>query len=564
MNEEYELLIIGGGIIGASCAYEASLRGAKVLLVEQSDFGSKTSEGSFKIVHGGLRYLQHLDFPRLRESVNCQNYIRRFASHLVKTLPFIVPCYGYGMQGKEVLRVACEIYNILSIDRNRGVSKDQILPRYRTLSAEELLKIAPHVDRARLRGGVVFFDSQMLDPDRLILEFILSAQRQGAYFRNYTEAKRITVTDDGYSVEIKDKISGFSKEVRAKFIVNAMGPWASKLTGMLGGDSQPRSKNTCYSKGIQIGIRDFPIFSAISVQTKGIDTAASINRGGRAIFLQPWRDYTLVGTTDTIYRGSPDDFSISQEEIDGLFEEVLHAYPDPVLSKAKIAFSFGGLRPIDPTLKDYIERGDNRDGLVNTSRDEDLIDHKEAYAEWGMAACPNMLSIVGIKYTTCRSVAIRVLDLLSKKGFSSENRGADYFNVGSAVQPIEELASIERDLSSQCPDFNFVNLAREIWETYGVRANEFLSRLNLSNVKEKMQVQNIVEREMILNTLQNEYAKNMQDIAVRRLSRKLYAPHNGAFLRNLADIYRTEVGWDKDKISSELEQIEKIFPIEKS
>jgi len=110
MRSNFDVVIIGGGIIGAGCALEASAAGLKTLLLEKSDFGAKTSAGSFKIIHGGLRYIQHLDYSRLKESVNEQRYIRQAAPNLIKPLPFLVPCYGYGMKSKLALRTACSLY----------------------------------------------------------------------------------------------------------------------------------------------------------------------------------------------------------------------------------------------------------------------------------------------------------------------------------------------------------------------------------------------------------------------------------------------------------------------
>lgn len=560
MLEEYELLVIGGGIIGVSCAYEASQRGVKVLLVDKSDFGSKTSQGSFKIVHGGLRYLQHLDFPRLRESVKCQNYIRRFAPHLVKTLPFIVPCYGYGMKGREILSLACEIYGILSCDRNKGISSEQVLPRYQVLSVDELIKIAPYVERTNLRGGVVFFDSQMLDPDRLLLHIISSAERNGAYFENYQEITSISSVTDGYSATVKNLISGSTREIKTRYVINAMGPFASRISQIFGQEKDPSSYENIFSKGIQIGIRDFPVSKAISIQTKGIDTAASINRGGRAIFLQPWRDFTLVGTTDTIFKGNPDTFSIEDSEIENLFEEIKNAYPDPNLVKSKISFSFGGLRPIDPRLKGSILSGENRDGLVNTSRDEDLIDHDQDYPDWGLKTLSNVVSIVGIKYTTSRSVAVKVLDLLSKKGLTTKNRGADYFNFAKVTESSKELNSISETLAAMNSSFQYDKLSQQLWETYGKHTHEFLTHVKIKSVKDYSEVLKIVEKEMILNSITNEHAKKMQDIMVRRFSRKLYSAENSMFLGRVSEIYSNELGKKQEEISAELEEIKKYFP----
>ncbi len=560
MLEEYELVVIGGGIIGAACAYEASSRGVKVLLLEKHDFGSKTSQGSFRIIHGGLRYLQHLDYPRLRESVSCQNYFRRFAPHLVKTLPFLVPCYGYGMKGKEILSIACELYNLLSIDRNRGVSKDQILPRHKVLSREEVLSIAPYVDKSSLRGGVVFYDCQMLDPNRLNLEFILSAESSGAFLENYKEVTKITPSAEGYELSVKDLISGQSRNVNSKFIVNAMGPWASEISKLFGSEEKQKSKPQFYSKGIQLAIRDFPIKSAITVESKGIDTASSLRRGGRAVFLQPWHDYTLIGTTDTIYKGDPKDFSINKEEVADFFNEVVSAYPDPKLTKDKLVHTFGGLRLIDENLMEQVERGEDRDGLVNTSRDELIIDHKEPYTKWGMSSYDNLVTIVGIKYTTCRSVAIKAIDMLSKNGLTRNNRGYDFYSYSNIIDEVIETTRLKNLLPNMIPEEDRQSISEDIWKTYGSRSEAFLSKVDFREISSNLDLKRKIEKEMIKNAFQNEYAKTISDIVERRLSNRFLGSNQHFFIENIKSIASEVLGWKEDKIAHELIEVGKNFP----
>src|SRR5690606_6326081 len=117
-NQEFDLLVIGGGINGAGIAWDAALRGLKVALVEKKDFGGATSAGCFKIVHGGMRYLQHFDLPRLFESVKEQKFLRKAAPHLVHPMPFLVPCYGYVMRGRGIMNIGMSIYDVLSCLKN--------------------------------------------------------------------------------------------------------------------------------------------------------------------------------------------------------------------------------------------------------------------------------------------------------------------------------------------------------------------------------------------------------------------------------------------------------------
>ena len=418
MAKEFDLIVMGAGIIGAACALEASCNGLNVLLLDKGDFGGETSSGSFKIVHGGLRYLQHLDFPRLKESYQEQRFIRKSAPHLVKPLPFLVPCYGYGMKGREALRSACSMYEFLSRTRNDGVSEELKLPDHKVLSKDEVLKIAPLLQKKGLRGGVVFYDCQMLNPDRLTLAVVQAAKRNGVVVKNYNEVVKITTrfgSQDSICIDeilVRDKISSFEYRVKSHAYVNAMGPYCNQI-GRLFDESNLFSNidMPIYSKGVQLVFPKIVDQYALSVQGKGIDTASTVSRGGRAFFMQPWRGHTLVGTTDTIFQGEPKDFKITLSEIKAFLAELSEAYPSDIFSPINVKYAFGGLRSIDPAIRKQIEDGTDRDGMVNTSRDEDIIDHSKVM--WaGLKKIENLVSVVGIKYTTFRSVGERVISKL--------------------------------------------------------------------------------------------------------------------------------------------------------
>ena len=175
----YDLIIIGGGIHGLSAAWDAALRGLKVALIEQGDFGGATSANSFKIVHGGLRYLQHLNFKRMRMSIGERSHLMRLAPHLVSPLPFLVPCYGHGIKGPEALRAALAVNDMVSADRNKHLDPAVHLPGGHLLSREGCLEQFPGLMANGLTGAAVFYDGQMYDSERLCLEFALSASDAG-------------------------------------------------------------------------------------------------------------------------------------------------------------------------------------------------------------------------------------------------------------------------------------------------------------------------------------------------------------------------------------------------
>ena len=157
-RQEYDLLIIGGGVYGAACAWDASLRGLKVALLERADFGGATSSNSAKIAHSGVRYLQHADFQRMRESIHERSILMQIAPHLVISQPYLLPIYGHGIKGSEVMKLYFAIYDLLSLDRKWAKDPARRVPDSRVISTEEVLKIAPGLKREGLTGGAVWYE----------------------------------------------------------------------------------------------------------------------------------------------------------------------------------------------------------------------------------------------------------------------------------------------------------------------------------------------------------------------------------------------------------------------
>jgi glycerol-3-phosphate dehydrogenase len=196
-TKEFDVLVVGGGIFGACAVWEAASRGLSVALIEKNDFGHASSANHLKMVHGGIRYIQHADIPRIRESCHERSALLRIAPHLVEPLPVIIPTYGHGMKGKEVLGAGMAIYDLVTIDRNRGIRDSaRKIPRGAFLRPEEVQEILPGIERKGLTGAAVFHDGQIYNPPRLAISFIRSAVAAGAQVANYVELKKI-VFDGG-------------------------------------------------------------------------------------------------------------------------------------------------------------------------------------------------------------------------------------------------------------------------------------------------------------------------------------------------------------------------------
>ena len=235
-KREFDLLVIGGGINGAGIAWDAALRGLSVALIERADFGGATSSGCFKIIHGGLRYLQHLDLKRVRESVREQRILRTIAPHLVSPLPFLVPCYGRGRKGREFLSLGLLLYEfVVACDRNRNLGVHHQLSRFRRLDSQQCLRHAPGLKAEGLTGGVLYEDVQLSNCERFTFAVVASAREAGAVVANYCEAVQLNASQaesgEGRieSVTAHDLFRGTELQIKARFVVNATGPWVDQV-----------------------------------------------------------------------------------------------------------------------------------------------------------------------------------------------------------------------------------------------------------------------------------------------------------------------------------------------
>ncbi len=404
-NTLFDLVVIGAGINGAAIAWEAVNRGYSVALIDKGDFGGATSSGCFKIVHGGLRYLQHLDFNRLLESVKEQKVLRQIAPHLVHPLPFIVPCYGYGMRGKETLRVALSLYEAITCFRNSGIEESHKLPNHKVFTRDECLEVAPGINPEGLRGAIVFHDAQMSNCERLTFSFAASASEEGGVVCNYVEAKRFLLDESSQEVgalQCRDLLIGREVTIQGKFFINATGPWAMRLSQQLCG--KKFTKPETFSKGVQVVLSSVASKYGLSLESSHIDSGAVVRRGGRSYFIVPWCGRTLLGTADWLHIDGPDKFSITEEEIETLLGEARRLYKTPLFNVKNVEYVFGGLRPVE---KGFIPGKDKQ--IAPVSKDDEIIDHSTI-----SDSVPNLISVIGVKYTTCRALAEKVVSRVGK------------------------------------------------------------------------------------------------------------------------------------------------------
>lgn len=323
---EYDLIVVGGGINGAAIANIASDCGLKVALLEKGDFAAGASSKSTKLIHGGIRYLEHLEFDLVHESLKERFIQVKSVPHLVKPLPFIIPVYKNDKRPLWMMKLGVWLYDFLSGPYKIG--------RRRYLSAKELSSLEPSLNKENCLGAVMYYDAQM-DDARLCLENVLSSCQKGAHAANYVEVTGFLKENGKVAgVEARDLLGKKNLTIRARKTICAAGPWTNQLLKL---DHPSSRKKVRLTKGVhlvypgQLSSRAFLLTS---------------RRDKRIFFVIPWMGNSLIGTTDTDYAGDPDAVAADSEDIHYLMEEARRFFPLVDFKEDKIITTFAGLRPL--------------------------------------------------------------------------------------------------------------------------------------------------------------------------------------------------------------------------
>lgn len=371
-DRTYDVAVIGGGIIGAGVARDAALRGLSVALVEKADFGSGTTAGSTRLIHGGLRYLEMYDFGLVRMDLREREILLRIAPHLVKPLEFLIPFYGASLWFRTKMRVGMALYDLLSYDKS--------LPNHRMLSAAEALAEEPALRAEGLQGAAAYYDAQVSMPERLCLENIVDAELHGATVRSYTEAVG-AVRESGRvrALQVRCAESGAMGELRAKVFVNATGAWFDRVARQTGDAHQPRIRTT---KGIHITCERMNLKA--NVLFSPLD--------GRLFFVIPLLGQCWIGTTDTDFNDDPSTVRADGDDVEYLLKSVEPFFPR--VRELAIYSSNAGVR-----------------ALVKQEGSASSVSRMHKIAE----TQPGMISVLGGKITGYRAIAEEAVDAVCKQ-----------------------------------------------------------------------------------------------------------------------------------------------------
>ena len=401
-SQIFDVIVVGAGIYGATITRSLAEAGFRVLVIDKGDFCSATSANSLKILHGGLRYLQHADIKRMRETIVSRRELMRFSPHLVAPLACLIPTAGHGFRSRPVMALASVFNNLISADRNQQMHAAIKIPAGHIVTGDELLRAIPGYAQEGLSGGVVWHDGLALNSERLVLEHILAACDCGASACNYLQADTIVTAGNRVAgIQVTDQVGGEACLLQTRWIVNAAGPWFDDLLNRSGIAAPP----TRWAKAVNIVVSK-PLHGPYAVGLEGQagyeDKDALVKRGKRFFFFVPWRGGTMIGTTYHAYTGDKDSLAVTPHDLDEILAEVTGIYPAWRLARQDITMVHGGLLPMSDTHA-------SDDGKVQLAKDSLLIDHGRQGGPKGL------LSLRSIKYTTAPVEAKKITALIQKQ-----------------------------------------------------------------------------------------------------------------------------------------------------
>jgi glycerol-3-phosphate dehydrogenase len=496
-NEAFDALVIGGGIYGLTLLRELTARGLNAALIDRGDFGAATSFNSLKTIHGGIRALQHGALPTMREFVRARRDLASMAPHLVRPLPFVVPTYRHPVRNRPLMAAFLAAYDLLASDRNTGVDASLALPPSRTVSRDECLRLNPFIDPAGVTGGALWHDYQLHSPDRLAIGLLADAVRRGAAAANYTEARQFV--QEGRQirgVRLVDTVSGTQLEARSRVVVNAAGPWAWPLLerSRAAPQSIPRPAMTI---AMNLVVNRPPPSQAIGGLVHG-----------RFLFLVPWRDRSIVGTSHDAFRGEPDDLAVTDERLAAFLRDVGDAFPRAAITKADVTLVHRGLLPSSDggqLLKQSLVHDHVRDGI------------------------DGLVTVVGVRYTTAGATAAAAARHVAEKLGKPP---------GAKTPTLERIPEPERS--------SIAGLVRE-----------------KPSLSAPLDPACRVTRADIVHAIRSEMAIHLTDALLRRTGAGAGGHPGLEAVQSAAAVMAEELGWTASTIAAEIAAVDAAYRIER-
>jgi glycerol-3-phosphate dehydrogenase len=538
-NEHFDVIVIGGGISGASVAYEAATRGLKVALMEKNDFSWATSAATSKMIHGGLRYLVNGEIMLVRESLRERRVLENIAPNFVYPWPMMMTHYKTPLKNnKWIVKIGMLVYDALSYDKNSTWDACKKIPSHRTISKKEVMQNEPHVRSKGLTGASIFCDCISIFPERLTLAFIKSAVAYGAKVSNYTRIEGFMMGSENNvtGVKVRDLLNDKTYEVSGTITINCGGPWADIVLGLA--KSKGNGSSTLRrSEGIHI-ITSKHLLS-------GKFTVASMTPSGRHFFLIPWRKHTLIGTTDKPFTGNPDDYHVTKESIMELIDDINSSFDDGKLSYADVKHTYGGLRPLveEDTSETY-----------SSSRKYEIYDNKKD-------GLNGLITVEGGKYTTSRKLAENCLKIVASKMERSLGQSVTDKQYLTGCE-IKNLNTFLFDIQKENSDFGKSTMDY-LGRNYGTEYAEIIKLARADKTLSETLNEDGEILAQVVYAVRAEMARTLSDIVMRRTGIGTLGNPGEDILRKVANVAAKELIWDANKIEQEVSNTVKLLTLPK-
>ncbi len=532
-TEKFDLIIVGGGITGAAVAYIAASRGLSVALFEKKDYGGATSAATSKLIHGGLRYLANGELKLVRESLRERRILGNIAPNFVYSLPFLMPMYRRWKGNIWKMLAGMYIYDVLSYDKKDTWDRSKRLQNHKLVAFRKTIRLEPNLKMEDLRNAFYFFDYQSIFPERLTLAFVKSAAEYGARVSNYTPVEGF-VFGEGHritGVKVRDTLTGATREVHGELIINCGGTWADKILNMAAGKASPALK-VKRSEGIHIITKKIAGHHVVSLQKKD----------GGHMMIMPWRDHSLIGTTDKEFHGDPDDYRVSMESIDEVIDNVNRNFGKKI-SRTDIIHAYGGLRPLVD---------DQTKGTYETSRKYEVYDNATDGIE-------GMITVEGGKYTTSRSLAREVLRLISAKlnRTLSDSVSDNLYLSGCEIRDMRQFMIRQhlnyRDFSRSTVEYVSRNYGTESKVVFQIARDD-------SRFAEVLSHDGEILAEVVY-AIRYESAKTLSDIMLRRTGTGTLGNPGRGTMDKIASVAAEMLGWDDKRREDEIGLMMKVYDL---
>ncbi|HWU44467.1 MAG TPA: glycerol-3-phosphate dehydrogenase/oxidase [Bdellovibrio sp.] len=510
-NQEFDLVIIGGGINGAGIARDASARGMSVALIEGHDFASGTSSKSSKLIHGGIRYLENFEFKLVFEALNERTKLFEMAPHLVHPLRFMIPLYEESRVGMFKMGLGMWLYDALALfqapEMHERCDDNESLQRMPALRSEHLL------------GSYIYSDAYM-DDDRLVLETLRSANENGAICANYVKAVGAQFGDEGTitAVLCEDQIKKEKFSIRARHVISSVGPWTDDLGSRLFHDWKKILRPT---KGIHLTLpkNRLPLSSAVVMAAE---------KGNRIVFGIPRHEMIIIGTTDTDYKDDPENVSVTPEDVQYLLSITDQYFPGANITSHDIIASYAGVRPL-------VNDGSQSEG--KTSREHTILQDPRG-----------VTFVAGGKYTTyrlmCEQTVTKALEAFSieeRVKFAKADTAAplnDYTSPENFHQALALVYSWSQDWGRPVEDI------QKLAERFGKETQIICEKYPEDYTYWQLEAAQAIDTTMCLN---------MRDFYARRVHLFLADRNHGVqYIDEIGKVFQEKLGWSEVRLQEEV------------